>query len=68
MSKESNLQPEFQGQCAFAISTGKEGVEGNEKHVLMQDDKKYLFSNPIAKFLWRILPGRKAKAESNWSH
>lgn len=67
MSKESNQQPEFQGQCAFAISTGKKGVEGKENHVLIQDGKKYLFSKPVAKFLCRILPDRKEKAESNWN-
>lgn len=68
MRNESNQIPEFQGRCAFAISTGKEGVEGSENHALIQDGKKYLFSNPIAKFLWRILPRRTAKAESNWNH
>lgn len=67
MSKESNHDPEFQGQCAFALSTGKKGVEGKENCYLIQDGKRYLFSNPVAKFLWRILPGRREKAESTWT-
>lgn len=66
MRTESNQNPEFRGQCAFALSTGKKGVKGKENCYLVQDDKKYLFSNPVAKFLWRVLPGRKAKAESTW--
>lgn len=66
MNTESNQSPEFEGQCAFALSTGKKEVEGKENCYLVQGGKKYLFSNPVAKFLWRILPGRKEKAESTW--
>jgi hypothetical protein len=66
MDTASNQPPEFDGQCAFALSTGKKGVHGKENCHLVQDGKKYLFSNPVAKFLWRILPGRKMKAESAW--
>lgn len=68
MNKESNPSSEFNGQCAFALSTGKKGVEGKESCYVVQDNKKYLFSNSVAKLLWRILPGRKAKAESTWKN
>jgi hypothetical protein len=59
--------PEFKGQCAFAVSLGKNGVAGKESCSAVQDGKKYLFSNPIAKFFWQVLPGRREKAEANWS-
>ena len=57
---------EFNGQCAFAVSVGKKDVKCDGSHYVIQNDKKYLFSNPVAKFLWKVLPGRKQKAESNW--
>ena len=59
--------PEFEGQCAFALSTGKKGVPGKAGIALEEDGKTYLFSNPVAKFLWKVLPGRKEKAESTWT-
>lgn len=58
---------EFDGQCAFALSAGKKGVAGKQTCHTVEDGKRYLFSNPVAKFLWRVLPGRKKKAESHWS-
>jgi hypothetical protein len=60
-------QPEFDGQCAFALSTGKKGVAGTPTLSALQGGKKYLFSNPVAKVLWHVLPGRKQKAETTWS-
>jgi hypothetical protein len=60
--------PEFKGQCAFALSLGKQGVTGSESCYSIRDGKKYLFSNPVAKFLFAILPGRKEKAESHWKN
>ena len=60
-------KPEFNGQCAFAVSLGKKNVDCNGKYNIVKNEKKYNFSNPVAKFLWRVLPGRKQKAESNWS-
>ncbi|WP_421774297.1 hypothetical protein [Gracilimonas sp.] len=66
MDTESQQSSEFDGQCAFALSTGKKGVHGKENCYLVQDGKKYVFSNPVAKFLWRILPGRVKKAEAAW--
>lgn len=67
MTEPSTQSPEFDGQCAFALSTGKKGVAGKPDLYTDQDDKRYLFSNPVARLLWRVLPGRRAKAESTWS-
>jgi hypothetical protein len=66
MSKFSDSIAQFDGQCAFALSTGKKGVDGNEKISVVEDGKTYHFSNPIAKLLWKILPGRREKAEKTW--
>jgi hypothetical protein len=60
-------QAEFNGECAFAVSLGKKGVTGKESCYLIQDGKKFLFSNPVAKLFWRVLPGRRQKAEATWS-
>ena len=59
-------KPQYDGQCAFAVSLGKK-AEGMEKHQIVKDGKIYYFSNAIAKFLFKILPGRLAKAEANWN-
>lgn len=59
------MKSEYNGQCAFGFSLGK-NVAGLEKFKLEKDGKTYLFSNPIAKLLWKILPGRKAKADTLW--
>lgn len=60
-------KPEFNGQCAFAVSLGKKNVDCNGKYNIEKNGKKYNFSNPVAKLLWQVLPGRKQKAESNWT-
>ena len=60
-------QAEFDGQCAFALSTGKKGVDGNKDISLEQGGKTYYFSNSFARLLWKVLPGRQEKAESTWS-
>lgn len=57
---------EFEGHCAFAISTGKTDVKGG-KHTAAINGKTYAFSNPIAKILFKILPNRIAKAEEVWN-
>ncbi len=62
-----NSNPEFSGQCAFALSTGKLGVDGSAKHALSDNGKTYYFKNPVARLLWRLLPGRPEKAEANWA-
>ena len=56
---------EYNGLCAFAVSTGKKDVQGG-KHRLEINGKIYAFSNPVAKFLFRILPNRIAKADAVW--
>ena len=62
-----NAPVEFEGQCAFALSTGKKGVDGSEKISLEQEGKTYYFSNSFARLLWKVLPGRREKAESTFS-
>ena len=58
---------EYDGHCAFAVSLGKKNVMGNERYSLIEGGRKYLFSNRVAKLLWRVVPGRKKKAEANWA-
>jgi len=67
MNQNSEPAPQFNGECAFAVSLGKKGVIGREDLRLVQNGKTYLFSNAVAKLLWKLIPGRKEKAESNWS-
>ncbi|MDO5979348.1 hypothetical protein [Flavivirga spongiicola] len=57
----------YDGHCAFAVSTGKIDIKGG-KHRLTIDGKTYLFSNSIAKFLFKLLPNRIEKAEVNWQN
>ena len=57
---------EFDGQCAFAVSTGKTDVKGG-KHTTTINGKTYAFSNPVAKLLFKLLPNRVYKAEEVWS-
>ncbi|MGI9607945.1 MAG: hypothetical protein ACR2P0_17585 [Acidimicrobiales bacterium] len=66
MSTESPA-PEYDGECAFALSTGKKNVEGMAKHALVDGDRTYYFSNPVARLLWKILPNRQAKADATWA-
>ncbi len=66
-TKQSNKAAEYDGHCAFALSTGKMDVKGG-KHSLKIDGKTYLFSNPVAKILFRILPNRLNKANETWEN
>jgi hypothetical protein len=58
--------PEYDGRCAFAVSLGKLDVPGKDSLALVQHGKRYVFSNPIARLLWRLLPGRHSKAAAHW--
>jgi YHS domain-containing protein len=62
---ESTKNAEFDGNCAFAVSTGKTNIEGGT-HSATFDGKTYLFSNSIAKLLFKILPNRIQKANQHW--
>lgn len=59
--------PEFGGECAFAVSTGKRNVTGSAKHQVVDGRKTYLFKNGAARFLWNVLPNRAAKANAVWA-
>lgn len=56
----------YDGHCAFAVSTGKIDVKGG-KHTLTRDGKTYVFSNPVAKLLFKLLPNRIEKANEVWA-
>ena len=60
MKNRSNQNIEFNGQCAFAVSTGKTDVKGG-KHFLIKNGKTYAFSNSITKLLFKLLPYRIKK-------
>ena len=57
--------PQFNGHCALAMSLGKIETAGG-KSWKVEDGKLYLFLNPIAKLVWRILPGRASNASNHW--
>lgn len=67
MNTQPQLPAEFGGECAFAVSLGKKGVHGRSDLYRIRDGRKYVFSNPVARLLWSILPGRRGKAEAHWS-
>ncbi len=58
---------EYEGHCAFAVSTGKTDVKGG-KHSSTIDGKTYAFSNPVAKILFKLLPNRIQKADETWKN
>ena len=61
-----NNTTEYNRHCAFAVSTGKMDVKGG-KHFATINGKTYVFSNPIAKLLFKLLPNRIAKADAIWN-
>lgn len=66
MATDRNPQPEFEGECALAVSLGKRGAMGSPNCRLVDGDKTYVFKNRVARALWRILPNREAKAAKAW--
>lgn len=64
---KQNNRIAYDGHCAFAVSTGKTDVKGG-KNSLTIDGITYHFSNPIAKVLFRLLPNRVKKADTNWKN
>jgi hypothetical protein len=66
MDGNSEFEPEYEGECAFAVSTGKRHVDGSPKHAIVDGDKTYYFKNGAARFLWKFLPGRAVKADATW--
>jgi len=57
----------YNGHCAFAVSTGKMNVKGGSQSAII-DGKTYLFSNPIAKILFKVMPNSIHKADINWKN
>ena len=57
--------PQFDGACAFATSLGKD-APGSPRHSLVRDGKLYFTLNPVARLLFRLLPGRAEKAHAHW--
>ena len=62
-----HTEPEYEGECAFALSTGKRNVAGSPNHKIVTGDKTYYFKNGAARILWKLLPGRAAKADAVWA-
>ncbi len=51
----STYTPQFEGRCAFAGSLGKtDGPEGQSKNFYIAKNKTFLFSNPVAKQLFKF--------------
>lgn len=61
-----NKQPEFGGECAFAVSLGKDNATGNPNCTITEGGRTYYFKNPVARFLWKVFPGRVEKADAAW--
>ena len=55
----------YNGHCAFAVSKGKTDIQGGTQNSII-DGKTYIFSNPITKFLFKLLPNRIEKADTHW--
>lgn len=65
--ERQNSTVAYEGHCAFAVSAGKTDVKGG-KNSLTIDGKTYFFSNPLAKFLFKLLPNRVEKADVHWKN
>ncbi|MCH7613377.1 MAG: hypothetical protein IIB95_02920 [Candidatus Marinimicrobia bacterium] len=63
----TNIHLEYDGHCAFAVSTGKTDVMGGN-HQITIGDKTYVFSNAVAKLLFKLLPKRVEKANEIWNN
>ena len=66
MENESS-KPEYDGQCAFGLSLGRE-APGKESAQLTENGKVYYFSNPLVKWMWKIMPNRAQKADAEWAN
>lgn len=58
--------PAFGGHCAFAMSLGKV-AEASPSNWMVIGETLYLQKNAVALMLFRVLPGRLAKAQENWT-
>ena len=59
-------QPEYGGQCAFAVSLGKSDDPESGKHQLEQNGRLFYFKNGVAKFLFKAM-NRSSKADQKWA-
>jgi len=66
-AKQASGTAEFGGNCAFALSVGKQDVPGSSDHCVVEGDKTYYFSNGVARLLWKVLPNREKKANATWA-
>lgn len=65
--EQSSNKAAYNGECSFALSTGKKGVPGKESITVTKDGETYRFSSPIAKLLFNLLPERKEKADATFN-
>jgi hypothetical protein len=63
----NNIKVAYHGKCAFAVCIGKNFVEGKDRHIIMKNGKKYMFSNASVKFLWGLIPSLVKRADKNWA-
>ena len=59
-------QPEYGGECAFAVSLNKSDSPETGKHRTVKDGRTFYFKNPVAKVLFNTF-NRAAKADRNWA-
>jgi hypothetical protein len=62
----SNETPEFNGECAFAVSLGKTDEPQSGKQQIQQDGRTFYFQNGVAKTLFKLL-NRADKADAAWA-
>jgi hypothetical protein len=59
------MNTEYEGKCAFASALGKtadEAPNGHQGLAVEMDGRRYLFSNPVARMLWRLTFAPRGKA------
>ena len=59
------MSPEHDGKCAFAAALGKTGSDapdGDERLAVEMGGRRYLFSNRVARMLWRLTFAPEGKA------
>jgi len=64
MNPATNSSPAYNGLCAFAsvVKKGQHGLpEGNPNISATVDGQLYLFSNSVARILWKFFAAPKGK-------
>ena len=59
-------QPEYGGECAFAVSLDKSDSPESGQYQTVKDGRTFYFKNPVAKVLFNTF-NRVGKADRNWA-